>query len=299
MEPYLQVFLGLIEVGLLARSLQEPRQAVFRSRSCFGLLLRAAQPPPLKIILEDCLMRMKLHSALLPVLLSALTVSPAFAEEEEDRLDVSVSYNSDAFFGPNPFFGASYDTKKGYDITFYGIAWGAGTGAAWAQWTEFGVGLGFEAMDGDLYINPQLGITSGNLLSSGAAGEGVVGDGIVPNLTLAYDTDEWEGQLYAGYYMDLRDEAEAGGTTNEYLHYWVNGGRKFAKYFSAGLHFEELSLEGGSNVGSLDGYQWLGPYIQVAKDQAGIRFSFGTDLTDDDSSFSTSDFYKLQAFYSF
>ncbi len=106
-------------------------------------------------------MRMKPHFALVPLLASALAVAPAFAEEE-DRLDVSVSYNTDAFFGPNPFFGASYDTQKGYDLTFYGIAWGAGTGAAWAQWTEFGVGLGFEALDGDLYINPQLGITSGN-----------------------------------------------------------------------------------------------------------------------------------------
>lgn len=217
--------------------------------------------------------------------------------QDDDRLSASVSYNTDAFFGPNPFAGLSYDTGKGYDLTFYGIAWGAGTGGEWGNWTEFGIGVGFEAMGGDLYVNPQLGFTNGNLVSSGTAGDGVVGDAIVPNLTLVYDTDEWEGNLYAGWYGELRDEAPDGGTTLEYLHYWVSGGKKFADYFSIGVHFEELSLEGGSNVSSQDGYQWLGPYLQVANDTAGMRFSFGTDLTNDNDSFSTSDFYKLQFFF--
>jgi len=218
--------------------------------------------------------------------------------QDDDRLSASVSYNTDAFFGPNPFAGLSYDTGKGYDLTFYGIAWGAGTGGEWGNWTEFGFGVGFEAMGGDLYVNPQLGFTNGNLVSSGTAGDGIVGDAIVPNLTLVYDTDEWEGNLYAGWYGELQDEAPEGGTTLEYLHYWVNGGKKLADYFSIGVHFEELSLEGGSNVSSQDGYQWLGPYFQVANDTFSLRFSFGTDLTDDDDSFSTSDFYKLQFAFS-
>jgi hypothetical protein len=66
-----------------------------------------------------------------------------------------------------------------------------------------------------------------------------------------------------------------------------------------GAHFEELRLSGGSNVSSSDGYQWLGPYFQVANGTYGMRFSFGADLTSDNSSFSASDFYKLQVFYSF
>jgi hypothetical protein len=218
--------------------------------------------------------------------------------QDDDRLSASVSYNTDAFFGPNPFAGLAYDTGKGYDLTFYGIAWGAGTGGEWGNWTEFGFGVGFEAMGGDLYVNPQLGFTNGNLVSSGTAGDGIVGDAIVPNLTLVYDTEGWEGNLYAGWYGELQDEAPEGGTTLEYLHYWVNGGKKFADYFSIGVHFEELSLEGGSNVSSQDGYQWLGPYFQVANDTFSLRFSFGTDLTNDDDSFSTSDFYKLQFAFS-
>jgi hypothetical protein len=230
-------------------------------------------------------------------LLGGLLCAPLMAQD--DRLSMDVSMNLDSFFGFNPFVGVAYDTGKNYDLTFYGIAWGAGTGSDWGQWTEFGAGIGFEAMDGALYINPQIGFTSGNLLSSGTADDGVVGDGIVPNLTMNYDTADFEGQLYAGWYKDLRDEAPAGGTTLEYLHYWVNFGRKFADYFSVGVHFEELELRGGSNSSSQDGYQWLGPYLQVAKDNAGVRFSAGVDLTDDDDSFSNNEFYKLQFFYSF
>lgn len=231
-------------------------------------------------------------------LVSSLATGIAQAQDD-DALSINISYNHDAFFGANPFLGATYDTGKGLDLTFYGIAWGAGTGRDWGNWTEFGAGVGFEAMGGDLYINPQIGFTQGSLLSSGAAGEGVVGDGIVPNLTMNYDNGEFEGQVYAGWYVDLRDEAPDGGTTLEYLHYWANAGKKFGSFFSLGVHFEELELLGGSNVSSQDGYQWLGPYFQVAKGNAGMRFSFGTDLTSDDDSFSDSDFYKLQFFYSF
>ncbi|WP_174842490.1 DUF6733 family protein [Steroidobacter cummioxidans] len=231
------------------------------------------------------------------VAISALGMSSAHAQDD-DRLSIDVSINHDAFFGTNPFLGAAYSMDNGVDLTFYGIMWGTGTGSAWGQWTEFGVGVGFKALDGALYINPQLGFTSGSLLSSGAESDGIIGDGIVPNLTIGLDTDVWEGQLYFGWYKDLRDKAPTGGTTNEYVHYWINGGRKFNNYFSAGLHFEELFLSGGSNVSSMDGYRWIGPYIQVAKGNAGLRFSFGTDTTSDSSSFSHSDFYKLQFFFS-
>ena len=230
-------------------------------------------------------------------LLAVISASSSYAQED-DKLSGGVSFNTDAFFGVSPMATLAYDTGE-LDLTFYGIYWGAGTGAAWGNWTEVGVGVGFEMMDGDLYVNPQVGFTSGNLLSSGTAQPGVVGDGIVPNLTMNYATDDWEGQIYAGWYLPLRDEAEAGGTDLEYIHYWVNGGKKFGGYFSAGLHFEELKLSGGSNVDSQDGYQWLGPYLQVSNDSYGMRFSFGADLTDEDDSFSASDFYKLQFFYLF
>ncbi len=240
---------------------------------------------------------MKYHHRLFAsaLLLVALAGS---AQAQEDKLSGAIAFNTDAFFGVNPFVGLAYDTGD-MDVTFYGIFWGAGTGQAWGNWTEFGVGLGFERMGGNLYINPQLGITSGNLLSSGTSEPGVVGDGIVPNITMNYDDGNWEGQFYFGYYLPLRDEAPPEGTTLEYIHYWAHGGKKLNGYFSVGGHFEELRLTGGSNVDSQDGYQWLGPYFQVHNGTTGLRFSFGTDLTDEADSFSLTDFYKLQFFYNF
>ena len=228
----------------------------------------------------------------------ALSLAASAQAQEDDALSGFISFNTDAFFGVNPFAGVTYDTGD-IDLTFYGIYWGAGTGQDWGNWTEFGVGVGFEALDGDLYINPQIGFLSGSLLSSNTASPGVVGDGYVPNLTMNYATDDWEGQLYAGWYLPWREEEPEGGTTTEFIHYWINGGKKFGNYFSIGAHFEELKLSGGSNVSSADGYQWLGPYFQVANDTYGLRFSFGADLTDEDDSFSATDFYKLQFFYSF
>lgn len=226
----------------------------------------------------------------------ALTTTSVSADE---KLDFTLALNVDPLFGSNPFMGATYHGDSGLDYTFYGIQWGDGSGKDWGTWTEFGAGVAFTTMDGDLSINPQLGFTMGSLLSSGAEGDGIVGDGIVPNLTVNYDTAGYEAQLYAGLYLPLRDNTEAGQTTLEYLHYWVNAGKKFSDYFSAGVHFEELSLLGGSKAEATDYYKWFGPYFQVAKDNVGMRFSAGADLTDRETSSSRSDFYKLSFFMNF
>jgi hypothetical protein len=240
--------------------------------------------------------------------LLALGISNAHAEEDmSDKLSVDISLNADAFFGLNPFLGASYQIDDGAgksfstDLTAYGIQWGAGTGSDWGQWTEAGFGVNMNFYGGALAINPQLGFTFGSLLSSGAAEEGIVGDGIVPNITINLDTDRFEGQGYAGFYLPLDNNAdEAGGqSTNRYIHWWANLGYKINPIVSAGIHIEELFLDGGSNINNrVDGYFWLGPYIQVAKGNAGMRLSFGDDL-DDSNSFSMNDFYKLQFFFSF
>ena len=224
----------------------------------------------------------------------------AFAQEKkEDKLSVSVALNHDAFFGFNPMLSAAYPVAKKTDLTFYGIQWGAGTGRAWGNWTEFGVGLNFKT--GKFAINPQLGFTMGSLLSSGAAEPGVVGDGIVPNLTINFDDSKFLGQFYSGYYAAFRNETTATGqATNNYMHYWINAGVKATPWLAVGAHFENLYLAGGKrfsggNLDRVDGYQWIGPFIQVSKGAAGMRFSFGADLTDD-ASFSSNDFYKLSFF---
>ncbi|MFP4090908.1 MAG: DUF6733 family protein [Cyclobacteriaceae bacterium] len=226
----------------------------------------------------------------------------AFAQEEDDKLAIGISLNMDAFFGFYPSLVGGYELNEKTDFTFYGIQWGAGTGAAWGNWTEFGVGVNYSV--GNLDINPQLGFTMGSLLSSGAAQDGVIGDGIVPNLTMNYGDDRFEGQLYAGYYAALRNETVSGGATNNYVHYWLNAGVKAGSYMSIGAHFEELFLAGGEgnespNLERTDGYRWIGPYLQFSKGDAGLRFSFGGDLTDDEDSFSMNDFYKMAFFMSF
>ena len=224
----------------------------------------------------------------------------AFAQDGDDsKLSMGASVNIDAFFGAYPTVGGGYPINDKVDFTFYGIMWGYGNpGATWANWTEFGAGVNFAA--GDFDINPQLGFTMGSLLSSGAAQQGVVGDGIVPNLTVNYGSEVLEGQLYAGYYAALRDEAAEGGTTNNYVHYWINAGAKVAPFFSIGGQFEELFLSGGSNVDdSVDGYQWLGPYVKFSSGNASLMFAAGGDLTDDADSFSSSEFYKMSLSFDF
>ncbi len=227
----------------------------------------------------------------------SLTPNQLFAQEEmDDKFGLTVTLNSDQFFGFYPFFAGSYAVSDNLDFTFYGILWSGGTGGGWGNWTEFGVGVSFPA--GDAFtVTPQLGFTSGNLLSSGASGPAIVGDGIVPNLTVGLDTEKLSGELYAGFYAPFRDEAPLGGTTLSFLHYWLLLGYKTSSFFTLGAHYEHLINTGGSEVEeSTDTYQWLGPYVQFNQPSGGVfaRFSFGTDLLDDNDSF-----YKLTVGYSF
>lgn len=235
----------------------------------------------------------------------ALIASSALIAQDSgsaEKLAVGVSLNHDAFFGFNPMITASYPLNKKSELTFYGIQWGAGTASAWANWTEFGMGVNIKA--GDFAINPQLGFTMGSLLSSGAAQRGVIGDGIVPNLTINLNNTKLIGQAYGGYYAALRQETQRGNATNNYMHYWFNLGAKATPWLALGAHFEHLYLAGGKGNGVPDlerteGFQWIGPFIQVSKGIAGFRFSFGGDLTKDSESFSDNDFYKMNIFLNF
>ena len=247
-------------------------------------------------------------SAMLFLFLLTATVSVMAQEKKEDKLALSLALNHDAFFGFNPTVTAAYPVGKKTDLTFYGIQWGAGTASAWGNWTEFGLGVNLKS--GSFAINPQLGFTMGNLLSSGTAQRGVVGDGIVPNLTVNYDDSKFIGQFYGGYYAAFRNETPqptadlASPTTLNYVHYWLNVGGRVTPWLALGAHFENLNLAGGKinpsgTTPSADYYQWIGPFVQVSKGAGGMRFSFGTDLTDPATSSSTNDFYKLSFFFNF
>lgn len=220
----------------------------------------------------------------------------AKAQEAERKFSFDVTLNSDQFFGFYPFFAGSYGMSDKLDFTFYGILWSGGTGGGWGNWTEFGAGVSFQASEA-ISVNPQIGFLGGSLLSSGAAAAGIMGDGIVPNLTIGLDTETLEGELYFGYYAPLRNEAPAEGSTLIFTHYWANIGYKVSPFFSLGAHWEHLILSGGSEVEeSSDLYQWLGPYVQFS-DPGGksfARFSFGTDVMEENDSF-----YKLTVGMSF
>lgn len=219
--------------------------------------------------------------------------------QDNDKVSMTLSLNADSFFGLNPMASGAYNFSDNTAFTFYGIQWGAGTGAGWGQWTEFGVGISQQI--GDLNINPMIGFTKGSLLSSGAGERGIIGDGIVPNLTANYNNDKLEGQIYAGYYAPLRNNTTAGLSTNSYVHYWANLGYKAASWFSFGVHYENLYLSGGQTFNEValdrvDGYIGLGPYVQFTKGSSGMRLSLGGNLADEDTRFAPNDFYKMSFF---
>lgn len=240
-------------------------------------------------------MRKHVRCAMVAIALAGLTLTTAKAQEkkEEEKLSFTLSLNHDAFFGFNPMLSGAYKLSDKAALTFYGIQWGAGTGAAWGNWTEFGLGAAFNAGE-SITINPQIGFTMGNLLSSFTSGPSVVGDGIVPNVTVNLNSSKMEGQLYAGYYAQLRNEGALGAN---YVHYWTNLGYKVSPMFSLGGHFEHLFRDGGSNNTKFDQYYtWLGPYVQFSKGIAGLRLSAGANLRDNAANTGGIDFYKLAFF---
>lgn len=231
-----------------------------------------------------------------------LVLSPAYAQEES-KFNMDVTLNSDIFFGFYPFFAGSYRLSDKTAFTFYGILWSGGAaGGSWGNWTEFGVGMNFDVADG-ININPQIGLLSGSLTSG--LGTPVLGEGIVPNLTIGLDKAKTEGEFYAGYYAGFD---HGNPSTNNYLHYWINGGYKFSPFFSAGLHLEQLRYTGGNNApedSAFDFYLALGPYVQFADPNGGAfaRFTSGADLRSDaqltKSGYRQPSFFKLTVGYSF
>jgi hypothetical protein len=232
-------------------------------------------------------------------LFCSFSVFTAFAQaakpEDEKKFSFGLSLNSDKFFGFYPVFQGGANVSNGLDFTFYGILWSGGTGAGWGNWTEFGVGLNLQPATG-ISIMPQIGILNGSLLSSTAQGPSLFAEGIVPNLTARMNLPSLEGEIYAGYYLPIANRAPVNGSTRAYLHYWGNVGYKFGTLFSVGAHYEHLINSGGSAVREASNvYQWVGPYLQftVPNSSAFARFSFGADLTDNNS------FFKLTVGVSF
>lgn len=228
----------------------------------------------------------------------------------DDRVSYRVSLNQDAFFGFYPTFSAGYKANERIDWTVYGIIWTTpsfGTGGGSGLWTEFGSGVNIRTLGGKLTWNPQLGLLNGKLLSNGSYAMAL--EGIVPNITVNLSTDRAEGEFYLGRYTALRKgkTAGAGGALvtvpvqNNFLHYWVNGGARFSKLVSAGLHYEQLDSS-PSGTGAPRGagvYKWFGPYVQATMGKFSVRFTAGPDVMSRPAADGTGSFYKLTATYNF
>ncbi len=208
---------------------------------------------------------------------------------------LNVTLNQDPFFGFYPTIGGSTKINESVDFTYYGIFWtspalGGGTGGN--LWTEFGVGANFRALDGKLEINPSLGTTHGRLQSVGT--RGVPFEGIVPSVTANLNTESLEGQLYAGYYLALR---ERGNSQNNFLHYWLHAGYKISSLVSAGLHFETLNGTVIPRTGSSTtnrAYTWYGPYVQfTSKGGHTFRLTAGGAAFGPTSASESGEFYKM------
>lgn len=262
-------------------------------------------------------MRNPLPAIAAAVGLAALgTAVPAAAQSADGGRENSytVLMNQDSFFGFYPSFNGLLKINDGLDFSFYGILWtkpafGLGQGNTGDDlWTEFGAGVNLRLMEGKLLVKPQLGITNGSLLSGGDINPDPAGppgatqvtgsnfaDGLVPSLTVNYADEKLEAEWYSGYYLALRNRDDSG---LDFLHYWANGGYKFSRYVSAGLHWEHLRNTRNSYAGGTDGdvYRWFGPYIQFTLPKGFYaRFTGGTDLEDDNDG----DFYKLNVAMTF
>lgn len=233
-------------------------------------------------------------------------VQAATPASEKRSESFTVVLNQDSFFGFYPTFNALIPVGDNVDLSVYGILWTtpdfSTNGGGGDLWTEFGIGANFYAMDGALTIKPQIGILNGALLSGGNTGAAGVGgnvfDGIVPNLTMNYDDDKFEAEFYGGYYAALRNRNDSG---LDFLHTWINAGYKFTSNFSAGAHYEILSLTRNSNPGgsASNVYQWVGPYVQFSLDNGFFtRFTAGAEMGGGAGG-NQGDFYKVAVGFSF
>ena len=79
------------------------------------------------------------------------------AQVQSDDVTASFGLTSDQVFRFAPNFTLEYKLSDKIGLSTYGIFWGAGTGAAWGNWTEFGGGVNLYLSEG-ITLNPNLGL---------------------------------------------------------------------------------------------------------------------------------------------
>jgi hypothetical protein len=240
---------------------------------------------------------------------------------------VTMAMQADSFFGFNPSVYGTYGLTDNMALAFNFTYWTMISGVGVHDnnpWLETDVGLNFTFMEKRLSVTPMIGFVHGQLLSSRGGffpnGGGSVNErttafeGAVPNITMNYLDNRFEGEFYLGYYKAIRSEggsggggaidcanpggtnclgpAQAGGRgTWDFLHYWVNAGVRVNSMWSVGAHYEHLLTTRDSSApgAAQDYYRWIGPYVEMKlPGNMAFRFTAGKDLTDNQ------DFYKLK-----
>jgi hypothetical protein len=246
------------------------------------------------------------------VLLCAAAVASgtAAAAAADDLMDttkhpvsVTMAMQADTFFGFNPSIYGTYGLRDNLALAFNVTYWTMISGIGVHDnnpWLETDIGVNVTFLDKRLSVTPMLGFVHGQLLSSRGGffpnGGGSVNErstafeGAVPNLTMNWLDDRFEGEFYMGYYKALRSEGGNRGTW-DFLHYWANAGVRLNSMWSVGVHYEHLltTRDNSAPGAQQDYYRWLGPYMEM-KLAGGMAFRFttGHDFTDNQ------DFYKLK-----
>lgn len=243
-------------------------------------------------------------------------------------VSVTMAMQADSFFGFNPAiygtYGLTDNVALAFNLTYWTMISGVGVHDN-NPWLETDIGLNLTFFDKRLSITPMIGFVHGQLLSSRGGffpnGGGSVNErttafeGAVPNITMNYLDDRFEGEFYMGYYKAIRSEGgdpgggaincptpgsgpvclgpnQAGGRgTWDFLHYWANAGYRLNSMWSLGVHYEHLltTRDNSAPGAQQDYFRWLGPYVEM-KLAGGMAFRFtaGHDYADNQ------DFYKLK-----
>ncbi len=229
------------------------------------------------------------------LLFLAVLSLPGFAQDVRPST-FGISLTQENAFGFYPVIYGTLGLSSDVDLTFYGVMW---TNPSFGLpvttfssdlWLENSVGIGFNALGGNAYINPALGFTHGKFLSGGD--QSVIFEGLVPSLSMYFYPGNFESEIYFSLYQHLRDEVTDPQTrsTADFLFYWLTPGYKVSQKVSLGVHYEGVFLKFGDGEFE-SSYQWLGPYIKFrVHDKYDLRFAAGPNLRE---GIYADEFYKL------
>jgi len=231
----------------------------------------------------------------------SILISKLYSNEtENDNSYIIISLAQDPSFGFYPFINGGFQIAENKFFTYYGIFWTqdalAGNQGGIGLLTEFGIGLNFSFLDGNLNINPSLGLGNGKFQSGGA--RYVIGDNIVPAIYFNVITGQINHTIGFIYWKGLRRE-ELIDKYRDQIQYFYNLWYQINKNIDLGLYYDHFLLkEEDKYINSTNTiYHWIGPSIKFkTKSIAELWFSCGFDLyqyTNGLENPSIKDFYKL------